>query len=546
MPTLPRERRYGGASLARGVALGRACLLVPSEVSSRVTETGSRGVDAEVERTRGALERLVARLDRLARYVDCTLGPEEAAIFESQRMMLEDETLRGALARAVAEPGATAERAVSIAFGQFRGWLLGAGSEVIRERAGDIAECERNLLTELGHAPPLRRCRQLTGCPVALCRLRNPHILVVPELTPALVMEVDELTVGFLAGHGGPTSHAAILARASGLPAVRLDGLWERVPIEADLLIDADRGEVIVSPGAETLVAYRDRLAVGPRTVSVTHPVPGLQVLANIDRVSEVDEALAAQAEGVGLYRTEVEALRLGRPLAEEEQYERYAAAARAMGERPLYVRLLDFGGDKTADFLGLPSESNPALGLRGARLLLARPRLLRAQARALARASVHGNLRVIAPMVVDIAQFLRLKVIVNEEAATLGAPPPLLGAMLEVPSACLQARPILAAADFACVGTNDLIQFLFAMDRSNGEMITAELHEHPVIWAMLEDLAHASRESGRPLCVCGDLAGDPALTGRLIRAGIRHLSVTPRAIADVRAAARSELAPSR
>jgi len=524
------------------VALGRVCLFVPP---APFAGEGSAGAEIEKRRLRDARARLTARLEWLARDVDGTVGSDEAAIVRVQGMMLGDDALWDACARAIEGTGASAERAVGVALGHFRDDLSRAGPDALADRIADINEIESNLLTELGSPAPTLRCRDAARCMVGQCELRSPHILVVSELTPALVIEADDLTVGLLTGRGGPNSHASILARAMGLPVVNVgDASLLRVPFAVDVLVDGDRGEVIVSPGPETLAGYEGRLGAGPRRVRVTQPVPELQVLANIERVAELEVALAARAEGVGLYRSEIEPLSQGRLLDEEEQHARYAAVVEAMSGRPVYVRLLDLGGDKRAAFLGLPTEENPALGLRGARLLLARPELLRVQARALARASRRGTIHVVAPMVVDVEQYLQRREIFQGEAQKFGGRSLLLGAMLEVPSACLQARQILAAADFACVGTNDLAQHLFAMDRANVAVATSGVNRHPVLWSVLEDLARAAQEARRGLSVCGELAGDATLTQRLIRAGIRQVSVAPRAMAEVRMAARMSPGP--
>ncbi len=525
------------------MALGRVCLFVPA---SPVSGTDSAGPEVEKRRLRDALTSLGRRLEFLALDADATVGPGEAAILRVQEMILRDESLWDAFVQGIEGSGATAEGAVSGVLGRFRDKLTRAGPGRHADRAGELNELESNLLTELGREAPTTRCRDAMRCRLGQCHLRNPHILVVSELTPALVMEVDELTLGLLTTRVGPNSHAAILARALGLPAVSLrDGeLMERMPLSAPLLIDGDRGEVIVSPGPETLLAYDERLRPGPRKMRVAQPVEELKVLANIGRVAELDAALAAHAEGVGLYRTEIEPLSIGRLLDEEEQLARYAAVVAAMDGRPVYIRLLDLGGDKGADFLGLPSEENPALGLRGARLLLARPEMLRAQVRALARASLAGTIQVIAPMIIDLEQFIALRELFEDEAARVEGRSLRLGVMLEIPSACLQAPQLLAAADFACIGTNDLTQYLFAMDRSNAAVAMEQVHQHPVLWSVIDNLAKAAREADRELSVCGELAGDAALTRRLIRTGIRQVSVAPRGIAEVRMAARALSGP--
>jgi len=260
--------------------------------------------------------------------------------------------------------------------------------------------------------------------------------------------------------------------------------------------------------------------------------------MANISRAHDAPAARTLEAEGVGLYRTEFELLAAGRVLSEDEQFERYVAVVEAMGGSPVFFRLLDLGGDKVAPFLGLPTEENPQLGLRGSRLLLARPELLRDQARALARASAYGPVHVMYPMVADVAQFQALRSAFVEAADGIETDSLQHGVMFEVPSACLQARELLEAGDFGSVGTNDLFQYLFAVDRDNDAVADDYDPDHPVLWAMLEGLARAATAAGRPLSVCGEIAGNGRYMPKLVAAGIDTVSVSTRLIPDVRRAA--------
>jgi phosphoenolpyruvate-protein kinase (PTS system EI component) len=274
-------------------------------------------------------------------------------------------------------------------------------------------------------------------------------------------------------------------------------------------------------------------------------PVPGLRVMANIERSAGVHEALAARAEGIGLYRTEMEVLADGRLAGETEQFARYREVVRTIASRPVCIRLLDFGADKSAACLHLPREEAGAAGLRGARLLLAHPELLRDQARALARASRHGPIHVLYPMIVDLDQFLALRALFDSFVADLRPPALLHGVLFEVPSACLQARQLLHAADFGCIGTNDLVQYLFAGDRGCGAITgNPSLEEASVLWRVIEDLSSAGREAGKPLAVCGELAGNPGFTSRILQAGITTVSTSPPCIAGVRLAASRLLYP--
>jgi phosphoenolpyruvate-protein kinase (PTS system EI component) len=258
---------------------------------------------------------------------------------------------------------------------------------------------------------------------------------------------------------------------------------------------------------------------------------------------ADVKEARVAKAEGIGLYRTELEFFAAGRALDEEEQLARYAAVTEAMGDRPVYFRLLDIGADKPSPIFEVQGEENPSLGLRGARFLLRRPDYLRSQARALARLSALRPVHVLYPMVIDLAQFRRLRALFEDAVADLPKGTIFHGVMFEVPSAVLEAREIFEEADFGSVGTNDLVQFLFAVDRNNAHVAEDYFPDRAVFWKLLKDLVIAAREAARPLSICGEMAADPRYIPRLLALGMRTVSVSARHISGVRLAVKEALA---
>jgi phosphotransferase system enzyme I (PtsI) len=261
--------------------------------------------------------------------------------------------------------------------------------------------------------------------------------------------------------------------------------------------------------------------------------------MANINIASEVEDALAMQAEGIGLYRTEFEFMVEGLFLDEDAQYERYARVVKAMDGRPVTFRLFDAGGDKPLPFLDIPEEENPALGWRGGRLLLGHGSLLSTQARALTRASGHGPVHVLYPMIIDVEQFIELRAAFQEAVQGLPQANVRHGVMFEVPSACLQAPALLDAADFGSVGTNDLIQYLFAVDRNNEKVAYDYSPDREVLWQLMGDMAAAAQDADKPLAVCGELAGDPRYVPTLMDIGISQVSVSTRLIPGARLAAR-------
>ncbi len=527
----PAAIHLRGIPVSGGVAVSPVCLFNDRR-HTPLADPPAGAVSPPIEHARlqAAVARALAQLAELRRKVAAGIGPAEAEIFAAQAMILEDEALQAKIRSAV-DARTAAPQAVVRVLDEYEARLLELDNAYIRERASDIGEIKRRLLDILENTRPGLQC---AGQPH--CRKGRDRIIIAEELTPTLTTEVDARFVrGFVTERGGKTSHAAILARALGIPAVTgIKGIHGAVDCGTEVLLDGDSGDVVVNPPPALVQAALKRRT---RMDDAVPPVDGLRVLANISTAADAAAARSALAEGIGLYRTEFEFFAADRLLTEDEQFEKYSAVLRAMDGRPVTFRLLDLGGDKTAPFLNMQPEQNPALGFRGGRLLLARAELWRAQARALARAAALGPVQVLYPMIVDLEQFRQLRAMFDEAVQDLPPARAQHGVMLEIPSACLQARELLAESDFASVGSNDLIQYLFAVDRNN-ELVAEDYRpERAVFWKLLAEIAAAARELGRPLTVCGELAGEPAYLQRLRAAGVAAVSVSPRAIGAVRRA---------
>ncbi|MCG6865716.1 MAG: hypothetical protein LJE58_09870 [Thiogranum sp.] len=536
---LPAETRLKGVALAPGVALGRACFY--TRRSAEPDTTVPAAAPQESQRLNDALNWLARERSVLARQAAARLGPEHAEIFEAHRLMLSDECLRSRLLRSIEDNARSAEAAVEMELSDYREQLAGSGSEYLQQRVADINEIQQGLLAYLRHTTACRHCTEAANCSIGHCPLGNDHILVSEEITASLPIETDRHTTGFIVTNSGPDSHAVILARALHRPVVGdIHDLPAAIPADARILLDGDSGDVILNPTRETLAHYQGALAGHGHKVQMSGPVPGLTVMANIGQSGDVGDALAAGAEGVGLYRTEMEMLVAGRLLGEHEQAARYSEVAKAMGGRPVCIRLLDLGSDKTADWLTDTLGDQTAARQRGARLLLEHPELLRTQARALARASLAGPVQVLYPMIVSLDQFLELRALFDQAVSDLPASRLQHGVLFEVPGACLTAGRIMQAADFGCIGTNDLIQYLFADDRSHSAAHNhAGFETDTVLWELMETLSRAAARADKPMSICGEVAGNPDFTGRIMQAGIRAISASPTRIAGVRQAAR-------
>lgn len=533
------EIHLKGIPLSSGVAVGRACFYRREATNSEVTTAGGQAY--ERRRLNASMQWMTRRLTALIQETEAKLGPDEADIFRSHRMIVEDEFFQEQLVEIIESTGLSAEDAVKSHLDEYLAQLRGADSEYLRQRTADISEIQQSLLEHLRQASSLRHCQDMTNCTIGQCPLKNSHILVADEMSPSLPIEVGSFTVGFLVEKGGPDSHAAILARGLQLPAVGgIRDLFATVPLQSQLLINGNTGEIIINPSKQTRLRSKSAMANPNRTSQVHNPITELQVMANISRVADVQEALAAKADGIGLYRTEMEALMEGRLLSEQEQTTLYTKVTKAMAGKPVYIRLFDFGGDKAATWLGIPRSENPALGTRGAQLLLARPELLRTQARALAKAAIDHRIHVIYPMIIDLDQFQRIRACFDAAVADLKPSNLRHGVLFEVPSACLQARQILREADFGCIGTNDLTQYLFAADRMSEAVTHAALSDHPALWNLIADLTQAGKDAGKPMSICGECAGNVDLIRKVMRAGLTAISTTATCIGDVRRAAKN------
>lgn len=535
-PVRGTEKRFSGLPICSGVAVGRVCLFNERRHSNLpIYKTTGDGKDRECKRFDKAVAAVGAQLDTLIQDIARRVGPAEAEIFKVQKMLLGDASIQKEVRNAIEANAINAEAAIARTLDLYETRIGEVDNEYIKERATDIGEVRRRLLDVLGKMNPSLQCAGEEHC-----QRGRDRIVIAEELTPSLTVELDaEHTIGFITERGGPTSHAAILARALGIPAVSgIEGIHGIMSCGTEVLVDGDAGEVVAWPSKKTLARYGTLGHEIAQPVAV-EPVPGFQVMANISLASEVSEAVAMKADGIGLYRTEFEFIAAGRTLDENEQLERYVSVIKAMGGRPVTFRLLDIGGDKAAPFLDLPAEANPYLGLRGSRLLLARPELLRPQARALARAATHGPVGVLYPMIVDREQFLALRGAFLQSVGDLPRTNLQHGVMFEVPSACLEARAILEVADFGSVGTNDLVQYLFAVDRNN-ELVASDYDPgKPVFWFLIQGLVRAANDAGRPLSVCGEAVANLEMLDKFMEAGIRTVSISARLIPELRQAAR-------
>jgi phosphotransferase system enzyme I (PtsI) len=517
--------------ILRGIGVGGVMVTGPvARMGARLPEPSAEpaapgAAERENSRALAALAAVAAELNRRA----VLAGGEAQEVLEAQAMMAADPSLADAVAaRTVA--GCTAERAVFEAFGEFRAQLAAAGG-YLAARVADLDDlAARAIAIACGEPMP--------GVP----ERADPFVLVAVDLAPAdtALLDLDKV-LALVTAEGGPTSHTAILARSRGIPAVvgvlgALD-LAEGVPV----VVDAAAGQVVAHPSTELLAevadrAHRRRTAIATAATGPGRTADGFEIglLANVGGAADVPAALAAGAEGVGLFRTEFLYLDSQTPPSFETQVAAYRAVLDSFPGRRVVVRTLDAGADKPLPFLPLGAEPNPALGVRGLRAFRGEHQgLLETQLRALAAAGAESQaeLWVMAPMVADARDtgwFVDL-------ARSLGLAR--VGVMVEVPSAALCADAVLAVADFASIGTNDLTQYALAADRLLGSLGALQDPWHPAVLRLIEFTGRAGAAHGKPVGVCGEAAADPRLALVLVGLGVTSLSTAPSALPEVRAA---------
>ncbi len=529
-----------GIGVSPGIAIGPALTFgvqafdIPKYEVSDVEKELAR-FERAVIAVRGELERLYERTAE-------AIGEEHADIFKAHLMFLEDVTLREEVERRVASEKLNAEFLVGEWIARYTKIMTSVPDERFRERTQDLVDVGNRILARLLDA-------KLDG----LEHLDRPSVVVAHDLSPSDAAKLDMAnTLGLATDVSGPTSHTAILARAFEIPAVvGLKFVGSHALPGDSIIVDGSTGVVVIRPTEKTLARYQGEQKAEERTrkallaaelrPSVTtdgHEVP---TQANIELPIELSHSLKSKAQGIGLYRTEYLFLNRSTLPSEEEQYEAYSGVAKTMAPAPVTLRTLDLGGDKFVSHLHLAHEINPQLGWRAIRFCLERPDIFKAQLRAMLRASVHGNVQIMFPLISGIDEFERVRQIVREVQSDLekrGVPfkkdiP--VGSMIEVPSAVEIADLLAQHCDFFSIGTNDLIQYSLAVDRVNEKIAHMYEPAHPAVLRMIRRTLKAAREAKIPCAVCGEMAGDPVFTELLVGLGVSSLSMSAVAIPPVR-----------
>jgi phosphotransferase system enzyme I (PtsI) len=537
------EKLFRGIAVSAGICRGK--ILVLDRAQHVIAQRALPGpeIATEIRRFEKALVQTRQQISEVQRKVVDNMGAKEGDIFDAHLLMLEDRTLVDEVIRTITEQKLNAESAFHEVSERYAVALAGVDDEYLRERATDMRDLTSRVLDNLLEVKSQLDLRSIT----------EPCILVGHDLSPSTTAQLDKkMVLGFATDIGGKTSHTAIIARSLGIPAVvGLKAASAEFETGDYALLDGYNGTITINPTDQTLFEYgqlsrikaslAEKLHEIQKQPAVTLDGKFIHLSANIEDQTDIEAVIANGAEGVGLFRTEFLFISRDSLPSEEDQYKVYRQVAAALKPHPVIIRTLDLGGDKFASHLQLAQEMNPFLGWRAIRFCLAQPELFCAQLRAILRASADGNVKMMYPMISGLDELNQANALVEKckdelRAAKIQFDENLeIGAMVEIPSAALIADTLAKRLKFFSIGSNDLIQYTLAADRTNEKVSHLYEPTHPAILQLIKMTVDAAHAHGIWTGVCGEIAGDPALVPLLIGLGVDELSAAPPVVPQVK-----------
>jgi phosphoenolpyruvate-protein phosphotransferase (PTS system enzyme I) len=538
-----QEFIFRGIAVSPGVVHGRACLLSRLEPEIPSYPISSDQVDGEIARFEDAIMATRQQIANLRDQVSQKLSEAEAQIFDAHLLVLEDKALIEETVGEVRDSLYNIESCFNRISQRYIDFFSNLEDDYIKERANDIRDVTRRLLRNLaGESQP------------DLASLSEPGILIASDITPSEAALMDKnIVLAIITEHGGTTGHAVIMARSMGIPAiVNLSKATSRIPAGSQVLVDGYEGTLVVNPTTDTLFRYGEiqvrkdsiRRIFLSELEKPAETADGQEIilLANIEGAEDVARVSESGAEGIGLFRSEGLYLRSNDFPSEDEQFEEYVKVVRGMRGRPVIIRTLDLGGDKVLSkaMIGL-EENNPFMGFRAIRFCLKHKEVFKVQLRALLRASAEGDLKILYPMLSGVSELLDSNQLLEEAKDELRQRGENfnenveVGAMIEIPSAAQVAPELARHSDFFSIGTNDLTQYLLAVDRVNDEVAHLYQPAHPAVVRTIKQIIDAANAAGIPIGICGEIAGESAYAALLLGLGIRELSITPPNLPEVR-----------
>ena len=532
---------YKGTGASPGIALGKALVIEHSELV--IEKKTIENIDKEIQKLESAVKVSKEELTKVKEKALAELGEHEAEIFEAHLLVLEDPELIGSAISKIRDEKVNADYALNEIKEMFVAMFESMDNEYMRERAADIKDVTNRVL------------RHILGIKVVdLAGLDEEVVLIAHDLTPSDTATMNKnMVLGFLTDIGGRTSHTAIMARTLEIAAVvGLNDITKKVKDGDYTVFNGDTGEVIVNPDEETKAKYtslkeefeeyRKSLELLKGQASITTDGRHVELAGNIGSPNDVEGLIKNDAEGVGLYRTEF--LYMDKEDSfptEEEQYEAYKAVLEGMNNKPIVIRTLDIGGDKELPYFEMEAEMNPFLGYRAIRLCLDRKDIFKTQLRALYRASVHGKLRIMFPMISSLEELLDAKEVIKEVLKELDAENIAysndveVGMMIEIPSAAVISDVLAKHVDFFSIGTNDLIQYTCAVDRMNQKISHLYNQFNPAVLRLIKMVIDNAHKEGKWVGMCGESAGDQRMIPILLGFGLDEFSMSPISILPAR-----------